>query len=140
MDKEKEKKIQELDVFHKRLKWLIGHCLLCGLLIWGMALSLGNVCRYLFVDKLPLGSEQVMTLAVISFGFIIIYFGVRRIMHLYYYFKFLFQMLLDDLQKMAMILYSLQQQGHIIQVDDPEDIKKFLEKVGGKKPDKTTLH
>lgn len=140
MNKEKEEKIADLEFFPKKLKFMILHCVLCGVLGWGIFSGMSILIDYLFVDRLPFWGRPAVMMFILSFCFVMIYVAAKRILHLYYYFKFLIEMLLEDLKKMATILYGLQKAGHIIQVDDPQDIKDFIEKLGGKKPDKETLH
>lgn len=137
---EKTKMLMQGKSVQKRLKTLIIHSWLFGALLLSSVYASHNLIDHVWTNNLPFGPDQTISLVLIMFAGVVMSFGVMRILKLYWFFKFLFQVLMDDCHKMATILHSLRGGAKIVEVDNAKDIPDYIKNLTGNGPDKDTLH
>ena len=136
---EKTKMLMQGKLFGKHLKMLILHSWLFGALLLSSVYASDKLIDHVWTNNLPFGSDQTISLVLIIFCGVVMSFGVMRILKLYWFFKFLLEMLIDDCHKMATILHGLAG-AKIVQVDNVEDIPDYIKNLTGNGPDKNSLH
>jgi len=139
MEKDQKTKMQEKS-FGKRLKILIIHSWLFGAILLSSVYAADDLINHIWINDLPFGPHQTVSLILIILSGVIMICGVMRILKLYYFFKVLFQVLMDDCHKMATILHSLRGGAKIVEVDNAKDIPDYIKNLTGNGPDKDTLH
>ena len=136
----KDEMINESKLFAKRLKSLVIYSWLFGALLISSVYAVHKLVDHLWTRDLPFGPHQTYSLALIVFAYAVMYFGGKRVLHLYYFFKFLLEMLMSDLTTMAILLHNITGGAQNIKIEDPKDIPDFIKNLNGKGPNKDTLH
>jgi hypothetical protein len=137
---EKTKMLKERKLFGSRLKLLIIYSWLFGALLLSTVYAFDKLIDHVWTNDLPFGSDQTLLLVLIIFACVVMSFGSMQILKLYYFFKFILEMLIDDCRKMGTILHGLTGGAKIIEVDKLEDIPDYIKNLTGNGPDKDTLH
>jgi hypothetical protein len=137
---EKTKMLKERKLFGSRLKLLIIYSWLFGALLLSTVYAFDKLIDHVWTNDLPFGSDQTLLLVLIIFACVVMSFGSMQILKLYYFFKFILEMLIDDCHKMATILHGLTGGAKIIEVNKLEDIPDYIKNLTGNGPDKDTLH
>jgi hypothetical protein len=141
MEKDEKTKMLMLGkLFGKRLKVLIVYSWLFGALLLSTVYAFDKLIDHVWTNDLPFGSDQTLLLVLIIFACVVMSFGSMQILKLYYFFKFILEMLIDDCHKMATILHGLTGGAKIIEVNKLEDIPDYIKNLTGNGPDKDTLH